>query len=81
MPRYFFHVSGATTFVDREGRNLANDQEAWSLAVSSTGELLRDLDGGMPDKAEILTTVTNEGGMVLISLHFAAEKHQANSVE
>jgi hypothetical protein len=75
MPRYFFHVSGATTFVDLEGRELVDDQEAWSLAVSSTGELVCDLDGGLRDHAEILATVTSETGVALISLRFSARRH------
>ncbi|WP_427024759.1 DUF6894 family protein [Aureimonas ureilytica] len=75
MPRYFFHVSGTVTFVDQVGRDLVDDEEAWSLAITSTGELLRDLDGGMPDQADILTMVTNDDGEALISLRFIAERH------
>lgn len=79
MPRYFFQVSGDMLHADREGRLLADDAAAWSLAISSMGELLRDLDGHMPDKASILTTVTNEEGAALISLRFTAERHGAAS--
>ncbi|ALN75336.1 hypothetical protein [Aureimonas sp. AU20] len=74
MPRYFFQVSGDTLHVDREGRLLDDDEAAWSLAITSTGELLRDIDGRMPSRAEILTTVTNERGAALISLRFTAER-------
>ncbi len=72
MPRYFFETSGAAPHADREGRDLANDRAAWSLAISSTGELLRDLDGELPDHAEIRMTVTNDRGRALIILDFSA---------
>lgn len=79
MPRYFFQVSGTVSHMDREGRELDDFQTAWSLAVSSTGELLRDIDGKLPNHAEIRTTVTDEEGVVLISLRFTGEKFPPRS--
>ena len=79
MPRYFFHVSGDRLHVDRDGRFLADDAAAWSLAISSMGELLRDLDGSMPEHAALQTVVTSEEGKVLISLRFTAERRARSS--
>ncbi|WP_419716072.1 DUF6894 family protein [Aureimonas altamirensis] len=80
MPRYFFQVTGSVSHVDHEGRELPNEAAAWALAIISTGELLRDLDGEMPDHARICTTVTDELGRDLISLTFTAEWY-STSVE
>ena len=45
MPRYFFHVSGVATFDDPVGVDLRDDAAAWSMAVVSCVELLKDLGG------------------------------------
>lgn len=73
MPRYFFQTSGAVIHVDHEGRDLPDIRSAWSMAIVSTGELLRDVDGGLPDHAHIVTTVTDADGQIVISLHFHAQ--------
>ena len=70
MPRYFFHVSGASIYRDSDGSVLADDQAAWSHAVSSTGELLRDLDGKLESGAKIEIIVEDETGEVVATLAF-----------
>lgn len=75
MTRYFFQVSGTTSYVDREGRELPDENAVWALAITSTGELLRDIDGGMPDHAEIRMTVVDEDARVVITLTFTADRH------
>ena len=74
LPRYFFQVSGVTTHFDRDGYDLPDIDAAWSLAIASTGELLRDLKGAMPDGAEIITTVSSADGREVISLVFSARR-------
>ncbi|WP_062015095.1 hypothetical protein [Aureimonas sp. AU4] len=75
MPRYFFPVSGTVSHPDPEGQELPDDLAAWSVAVSSMGELLRDLDGHLPIDADVTTLITDEIGRVLITLQFTARRH------
>lgn len=46
MPKYFFHITqdGATN-PDTAGIDLTDVKRAWSEAVVTCGEILRDLDG------------------------------------
>lgn len=49
MPSYSFTVPLSVEEVDFE---LKDDDEAWSQAVTYIGELLRDIDGGLPHQTE-----------------------------
>ena len=42
MPRYFFHVKDGRTFIDTEGVELSNLAAARALAVTASGEALRN---------------------------------------
>jgi hypothetical protein len=80
MPRYHFQITGAATHFDREGYDLPDLDAAWSMAISSTGELLRDIGGAMPNNSEITATVSGEDGAELISLSFKATRKAPGSV-
>jgi len=75
MPRYFFPVSGTVNHPDPVGQEVQDDLAAWSIAVSSMGELLRDLDGHLPVDADLTALITDEMGRVLITLQFTARRH------
>ena len=71
MPLYFFQISGSPLAT---GVELVDDDAAWSLAVTSTGEALRDLDGELADRAEIVATVQDEAGRIVVKLRVFGEK-------
>lgn len=77
MPRYFFHTDGSAPFHDATGVDLADDDAAWSQAVVAFGELLRDIDGKLPDGEEITITVVDEAGRPIATLRFAGERSRA----
>jgi hypothetical protein len=71
MPLYFFRISGSPFAARVE---LVDDEAAWSLAVTSTGEALRDLDGDLADHAEIVATVQDVAGRIVVTLRISGEK-------
>lgn len=74
MPRYFFEVSGPKSYAHSVSVQLLDDHAAWSMAVTSTGELIKDLDGKMPDKADIIATVKDAIGRVVVTLRVTGDK-------
>ena len=58
MPRYRFNVP---LTVDDIEIDLADDHEAWSQAVTLLGELLQDIDGGLPRSTDWTLLVREEG--------------------
>jgi hypothetical protein len=75
MPLYLFRMSHQPpTDVVVE---LADDEAAWSLAVTSTGEVLRDLDGEMNDRHEIVATVHDETGRLVATLRISGERGES----
>lgn len=74
MPLYFFHIAGSPLSEKAEGVELPDDDAAWSLAVTSTGELLKDLDGRLPDRTEIVATVVDETGRIAVTLRISGRK-------
>jgi hypothetical protein len=70
MPRYVF----STPFsIAREEVELSDDQEAWAQAVTYMGELLKDIDGGLPERTEWKLSV-REGGRAVAEIEVAARK-------
>lgn len=47
MPKYSFKIPLSVEAVEFD---LASDDEAWSQAVTYMGELLKDVDGGLPER-------------------------------
>jgi hypothetical protein len=73
MPRYFFHVRHGKESIDRDGVELANDDQAKTLAVHTAAELLQDLGEGFWSAPEWRTWVTDESGATICTLRFTAE--------
>jgi hypothetical protein len=48
--------------------NLGDDNTAWSEAVSSIGQLLRDVDGKLPPHGLLTLDVFDEGGALVASI-------------
>ncbi len=71
MPLYFFQISGS---LRTAGIELVDDDTAWSLAVTSTGEALRDLDGELADDSEIVATVQDGAGRVVGTLRILGDR-------
>jgi hypothetical protein len=43
MPRYYFHFRDSVETLDHEGVELVGIEQARALAVTSSGEMIRDL--------------------------------------
>ena len=71
MARYYFHYRDGVERMDHEGVDLAGITEARALAVSSSGEAIRDLGGKFWDHPEWLAWVTDESGATVCSLRFS----------
>ena len=63
MPMYSFKVPLHAEPAEVE---CANDQEAWSHAVMTLGEILRDCDGHLPDDTQWGVWVTESGRDVAV---------------
>jgi hypothetical protein len=70
MPRFYFNVrDGAQlSHTDEVGEELADANAAWTLAISYTGEILRDLDGKLKPEADWRLEVISEGGHPVCSV-------------
>lgn len=72
--RFFFRVF--TDGVERhrsEGLLFADRQEAWHEASTSTGEILREMDGKMQPGLDWRMDVTDEAGQLIYRFTFKAE--------
>ncbi len=74
MPRYYFQVRDGESLPDREGTDLPDYYAAQVEALSTAGELLRDLGANFWNRAEWRMEVTDEQGRVLFVLRFSAEE-------
>ena len=70
MPLYYFNVTGGGLFPGCNGHDLPDDDAAWSMAIASMGDLLKDVDGCRHDRFDTLTTVTDTSGRTLMTLRF-----------
>ena len=73
MPRYFFHYRDGVELIDHKGVELAGITEARGLAVSSSGEAIRDLGDKFWDHPEWEAWVTDESGAKLCSVRFSVD--------
>jgi hypothetical protein len=72
--RFYFRVF--TDGVERhssDGLLFANKQEAWHEASTSTGEILREMDGKMQPGLDWRMDVTDEAGHPIYRFTFKAE--------
>jgi hypothetical protein len=64
VTRYFFHVhNGPFGHIDTVGEELADLHAAWSEAPRYTGEVVRDIDGGLQPDFEWRLDVTDREGL------------------
>ncbi|QJP13245.1 hypothetical protein G3545_06035 [Starkeya sp. ORNL1] len=75
MPKYTFEMLGETT---PQHLFLTDDNAAWSELVTLCGEILRDVDGKLPPKAQLEMRLSNEGGKELATLRIDADRHTEN---
>ena len=73
MPRYFFHVHDGKEYIDRDGAELASDDEARKMAVCTAADLLHDLGGSFFSAPEWRNWVADESGATICTLRFTAE--------
>jgi hypothetical protein len=74
MPRYFFHVQDGYLFPDSDGTELPDVYTAQSEAISTSGEILRDMGAKFWDGTDWGMEVADEHGQVLFVLRFTAEE-------
>ena len=72
MARYFFQVHDGTDYPDEEGIELPSLQAARERAVRYAGELLLCSTPSFWDGGDWSMDVTNDQGLTLFTLHFAA---------
>ena len=59
MPVYAFQWTGEKAVTEVE---LADEQAAWSQAVTTTGQMLRELDGSFPMPGSLEVEVKDDAG-------------------
>ena len=72
MPRYYFNVHDGKSFFDAEGTELPNLDTAKREAIAYSAKLLADNVVQFRDGEPWAIDVTDESGLVLFSLIFAA---------
>jgi hypothetical protein len=80
--RFFFRVF--TDGVERhrsEGLLFTDKHEVWQEASTSTGEILREIDGKMQPGLDWRMDVTDEAGQLIYRFSFKAEDFSALSSE
>jgi hypothetical protein len=70
MPKYIFRTPLSVETAELE---LADDQEAWGQAVTYMGELLKDIDGGLPNPTSWKLSV-RQGSRTVAEIEVAARK-------
>lgn len=76
MPLYFFDIYHDRARPDDEGMDLPGDEEAWSQATRTCGEMIRDLDGALKFGPEWRMDVHCGVGLEVFTLRFSAESHR-----
>lgn len=76
MPLYFFHTyeNGQDVF-DEVGTWLEDDQEARAQAISTSGEMLREIGGQFWRSGAWRMRVVSEGGKDICVLRFVSDRH------
>jgi hypothetical protein len=73
LPRFYFHVRDGSEFIDDEGQELPNLDEAREQAVIAAGEAIRDLGKRFWAGEEWRMDVTDESGAIVCSLTFTSK--------
>ncbi len=77
MPRYFFHVRYGTEQPDAVGTELRDFGEAWKQALTTAGEMLRELDGAFRPRTTWTMAVVDEKGAEVCVVRISAEDEGA----
>ena len=77
MARYFFHYRDGAEHIDRDGVELPGAGAAKLLALSTSGEAIRDLGAKFWAHPEWQTWVTDESGATLCSFTFSLDRAKA----
>ncbi len=70
MPRFFFHLSGERARRDEEGFEFPDTHAAWSEAVRTCGEMIRDQYRTLEPARAWVMEVIDEDGRRVFSLSF-----------
>ena len=73
MPRYFFNVHDRKDLPDEEGIDLPGRNEAHRQAITTAGEMLREMDREFLAGDVWEMHVTDEAGATVCRLTFSAE--------
>ena len=74
MPKYFFNVHGATPSRDDQGVDFPDDEAAWREAITSAGELMKDMDENFRPGEEWSLEVTDEEGQSVFFIVIHSKK-------
>jgi hypothetical protein len=78
MPRFYFHLNDGTEHPDRLGSDLPGLEAVREYAAAYLGELLRESGGSVLNGDDWRLNVTDEAGLVLLTIHiFAIESASA----
>ncbi len=72
MQRYFFHVKDGETHLDEVGFVCADHDAVRAEALTSAGDMLRELGPGFWDHSSWTMWVVDEAGATVLTLEFAA---------
>ena len=75
MPRYHFNVHDGKDLPDHAGVELRDRDAAWSEAVQTCGEMLKELAGRFGRNMEWRMDVTDAADQPLFTLRFAGTEH------
>src|SRR5688500_2116799 len=78
MPRYYINLHDGEMRPDREGSELPHNHAAWSEAVRTCGEMLKNIDGDLPVNSKWEMEVSDEHGRTIFTLRFSANENKAN---
>jgi hypothetical protein len=73
MPRYFFNVHDGKDLPDDSGTELADRKEAHRQAITTAGEMLREIEREFLAGDVWEMHVTDEAGKTVCRLRFSAE--------
>jgi hypothetical protein len=74
MPRYTFTAPPARPVTV----DLRDDKAAWKEIVEYAGEMLRDIDGKLPNNTDWQITVTNDSDEAVAEININARRYTAS---
>ena len=77
MAKFFFDVFDGQTFCDDDGCDLLDVDTARREAVKYAGRMILDMGESYLDQAAFDMLVRDEGGIVVLNLHFNCASTQA----